>query len=266
MKKFVLFLFAITLTLSSFSQWYEYSETHFINRFEGTQVDKVDVFHWAYDGWSGKTFSQSSGVMTVTNAARRYGNFSIVFDSVNIDASSVPFLYFEAKADTIFKLQIMPKDEAGNQTDSQFDAEFTTEWQGFSFNISSDSLWNSTDNTNLAEIVFQRAGWETLTDKSFYIRYFEIGDTTYKTLTNTEEVNVIEQEAKCYPNPAQNILNIAGIQAEEAVISDLTGKVLMTASADEIAAGIDVSGLAGGMYIISLKAGEAVIEEIFIKE
>lgn len=263
MKKFVLFLFAITLTLSSFSQWYEYSGTHFIDRFEGTQVDKTDVFDWQ-PGWGGQTFTQSDGVLEVTAAFTQWDKFTLSFDSTSINASSVPFLYFEAKADVDTSLFIYIRDTLGNATDSQFEAQFTTEWQGFTFDLS--SLYNSVDNSAIASVAFERAGWTSIIPASVYLRYFEIGDTTYKTITNTEEVNAIEQEAKCYPNPAQNVLNIGGIQAEEAVISNLTGKVLMTASADEIAAGIDVSGLSGGMYIISLKSGEAVIEEIFIKE
>ncbi len=263
MKRITFLFIGLFLSLVAFSQWYEYSGTHFIDRFEGTQVDKTDVFDWQ-PGSGGQTFSQSSGVMQVTVAFNRWDKFLLSFDSTSINASAVPFLYFEAKADVDSVLQIMIRDTLGNRTDNQFIAEFTTEWQGFSFDLS--SLWNTVDNSAIASVAFERAGWPDTIPASLYLRYFEIGDTTYKTMTNVEQVNEIGLEAKCYPNPAQNVLNIAGVQANEAIISDLTGKVLVTAETDEIAAGIDVSGLAGGLYIISIKTDEGTIEETFIKE
>ncbi len=84
--------------------------------------------------------------------------------------------------------------------------------------------------------------------------------------TTTNGSNAIKPKTKCFPNPVQNKLNIVDIHATKAIISNLTGKILMTADADEIAAGIEVSSLAGGIYIISIKTGENTIIETFIKE
>ncbi len=63
-------------------------------------------------------------------------------------------------------------------------------------------------------------------------------------------------------------LHVAGIDnISEAIISDLTGKVVMIIEeAGDISSGIDVSGLASGMYIISCNTENGTIQKTFIKE
>ncbi|MFN4084078.1 MAG: T9SS type A sorting domain-containing protein [Bacteroidia bacterium] len=67
-----------------------------------------------------------------------------------------------------------------------------------------------------------------------------------------------------YPNPAKDLIKIAGVKAERYFITDLAGRLVL--DGDVIDNTIDVSKLANGFYVINAKADRGLIVHKFIKE
>jgi hypothetical protein len=56
-----------------------------------------------------------------------------------------------------------------------------------------------------------------------------------------------------YPNPADDALSITNAAGSNAEIMDASGRVVLKAMIGSDAAKIDISSLAGGMYILSVR-------------
>jgi len=83
---------------------------------------------------------------------------------------------------------------------------------------------------------------------------------------STAVKNVLDQSTvKLYPNPVQDQLSIStGDDAlQSVVISDLSGKTMMTS---EAVSKIDVSNLAKGVYLIQIQTTSGVANKQFIKQ
>jgi ATP-dependent protease HslVU (ClpYQ) peptidase subunit len=81
--------------------------------------------------------------------------------------------------------------------------------------------------------------------------------------TNSFEKNSME----IYPNPTKNQINLQfpnQIKADKIVISDLTGKVILTQTS--FPNQVDISQIANGMYIIQAFSGKEKFTSKFIKE
>jgi len=73
-------------------------------------------------------------------------------------------------------------------------------------------------------------------------------------------------EAKLYPNPALNILNISGIDGiSKAKVTDLTGKILIEMQEENIQQ-IDVSELKSGIYVLTYSNKKGTLNKLFVKE
>ena len=91
----------------------------------------------------------------------------------------------------------------------------------------------------------------------------------YNTLGINEQ-NFSNNSFMIYPNPANNSLNISGIDAKNAEIKiiDLTGRVLSTNTANLSVAGITnipVSQLPQGIYFINIQSNEGIVSKEFVK-
>lgn len=76
-----------------------------------------------------------------------------------------------------------------------------------------------------------------------------------------------EADVWAYPNPAQNLLNIATADEILSVtVFTIEGKQLMAATADQMTNGLDVSKLSAGTYLIRVVTTEEVLNEKFVKE
>ncbi len=94
-----------------------------------------------------------------------------------------------------------------------------------------------------------------------------VGDTSYKIMTNLDVISGSkDSDIQLFPNPVKEIIYISGVESNKITIRDLTGKTLMVLSDEKAINKINVSGLAGGMYIMSAKTGNGMIEKTFIKE
>lgn len=76
----------------------------------------------------------------------------------------------------------------------------------------------------------------------------------YKFGTPTGISNIVEKASNVslYPNPANNTITVAGTEVQQLIISDLSGKVLITANTESV----NVSNLAPGMYIAEIISTE----------
>ncbi|MFH0892843.1 MAG: T9SS type A sorting domain-containing protein [Bacteroidota bacterium] len=78
---------------------------------------------------------------------------------------------------------------------------------------------------------------------------------------NTENV----KSCTVYPNPANERITIKTIQKSEIIITDINGKFIQSLSANEGTTTIVVSGLAKGVYFVSIQTDETLTTEKFIK-
>ncbi len=267
MKKLIISLITgVLLVTSSYSQWYEYTATKHINYFNGSQTEKTGVFHWEYDNWGGATFTQSNGEITIDEGVRKSLNINYYLDSIILDISSLPYMMIEAKADTIVpKVIVFVKDTVGGSNGWLDTLSLTTTYQTFIFDLTDGG--SNLDLTKVGSIKFNQPGTTiTPANDNLYIKHLALGDTT-RTMTLIDDNEVEDANLVCYPNPAKDQLNISGIgNIFEAIITDLTGKVIMIIESGDVSAGIDVSGLASGMYIISCSTENGTIQDTFIKE
>ncbi|MFW6225191.1 MAG: T9SS type A sorting domain-containing protein [Bacteroidota bacterium] len=149
-------------------------------------------------------------------------------------------------------------------TSTQHKTYFSSEWETYSFKFA-PGIWGSTDITDIAGIEFYRLDKETI-DANLYLKWIALGDTTTQTITLIDENEEEDANLICYPNPVTNQLNVSGIEnISEAVITDITGKNVVIADANEVSNGIDVSGLPNGLYIVRFKTANGIIVEQLIK-
>jgi len=84
-------------------------------------------------------------------------------------------------------------------------------------------------------------------------------------ITNVGIKEVNKESVRIFPNPASSILHIESAQAVKAVVTGIEGKVVL--SQDGVL-DLDISGLANGLYIITLynEAGERILIDKLTKE
>jgi len=80
-------------------------------------------------------------------------------------------------------------------------------------------------------------------------------DVTVTTSMRVEQGSM--KSVSVYPNPASGMLSFAGIEVSSAAVYDVTGKILLNIE-EENMAGIDVSSLANGIYIVQLNNTSAI--------
>ena len=114
--------------------------------------------------------------------------------------------------------------------------------------------------TSLKETSYTFAASETIQENRFTLVFED-------QLLNVDE-NSIDNSISLYPNPAQNIVTIASTNTalQEAVVYDLTGRLVQTIAIDGNTTQVDVSRLSVGSYILQLTTvnGDTVIKR-FIK-
>ncbi len=75
-------------------------------------------------------------------------------------------------------------------------------------------------------------------------------------------MDIEEQNIEVYPNPTESILNIVSTRAFESnslVITDISGKTVLTTGLQGLANQVDISGLTTGCYFYHIKDGESLI-------
>lgn len=272
MKKLIISLIASTLLImSGFSQHYVYTGNSFIQYFDNNTLDKSGVFTWT-PSFSGPNFiiNDTEETLTITNLFKNWQEAKINFDSVNLDMSTEPYVCFEAKVSETLDtntIGVQLADGSGNFTSSQHIINLTTEWQTFKLQYV-PGIWGGTDITDITRVGFSRFKYGDQLSCDLILRgAIAVGDTSYSIITNVEESSAAgEQDITIYPNPVKDEIIVSGIIVEEAIITDLTGNVVMIIEAGNVSSGIDVSGLATGMYIISCKNENGTIQKTFIKE
>jgi uncharacterized repeat protein (TIGR02543 family) len=86
------------------------------------------------------------------------------------------------------------------------------------------------------------------------------------TFNSSVNANVLPELVDVYPNPADDVLFISGLEGSASVtISDLTGKTVIEIQGDNITE-IDVSGLQSGMYVLTCTNDKGILNETFVKQ
>ena len=89
---------------------------------------------------------------------------------------------------------------------------------------------------------------------------------------NLSNLNVNDFESdslSLYPNPTKNVLNYSvpeELVLKSIVISDVTGKTIMSNSADFYSSQIDVSSLSSGIYFITFNTENKTLTKKFVKQ
>jgi hypothetical protein len=83
---------------------------------------------------------------------------------------------------------------------------------------------------------------------------------------NIEENKTDEDLIKIYPDPAINDLTIETLQKSTIEILNIEGQIIRSVSLSETSITIDISDLAGGLYLVKVKNENGVAVKKFIKE
>lgn len=117
------------------------------------------------------------------------------------------------------------------------------------------TLFNPNGYPDLRGMMTWSINWDATTSCNVSYEYAEIFETVFGGLSALAEMDW--SQMKIYPNPAQNIVNLAmgnaNYQADIQLI-DMSGKVLLNRSSDyqeEVA--MDISGFPAGMYYVHLR-------------
>ncbi len=90
--------------------------------------------------------------------------------------------------------------------------------------------------------------------------------TSAITLIKNTPINT-SRELICYPNPAQDVLNISATKnINEVTVTDLQGRARMSSKDTGIIQQINVSGLPKGIYIISCSTKNGTLNQVFLKK
>ncbi len=264
---FISLLIGLLTVMTSYSQWYEYTATSYVNYFNGSELNQINgsdtTFYFEFVSAFGATIEQKDGMLQLNKVVESYHKINLHLDSISIDISAVPVVYFEAKAtNTIPNIVMQLADTSGSSSFGQYQFDFGTEWQVYEFDVSGS--WADLKSINRVSI----NGDDTYTlEDTVWIRHLYVGDTSYKTMTNLDVMfGSQNSNIQLFPNPAKEILYISGVKSNKIFIRDITGKTLMVFSDEKAIDEINVSELASGMYIMSAKTGNAMIEKTFIKE
>ena len=99
------------------------------------------------------------------------------------------------------------------------------------------SSYRYIDNTNLTGVIYYRL---EIVDKNGALSYSEIREIDLSSSNN---------EISIYPNPAKDVVTINGNNIKQVIISDISGRVLITTKEKRI----DIRGLQSGTYIIQIE-------------
>ncbi|MBI5218008.1 MAG: T9SS type A sorting domain-containing protein, partial [Bacteroidia bacterium] len=78
--------------------------------------------------------------------------------------------------------------------------------------------------------------------------------------------DIPEQNINIYPNPANNNIEIEGLQAGKIEIMNLQGQVIKKIVVSNTKSNIDISKLSGGVYTMRIKSDKEIITKKLIKE
>lgn len=100
-------------------------------------------------------------------------------------------------------------------------------------------------------------------------------DTNPPITTNTVETEFVAELSindlskttlRLYPNPAKTNFQVSGAVIQSMEIFDMTGKMVLSKTENAASGSVDVSGLAGGIYLVKVKTDASVETIRFVKE
>lgn len=159
-------------------------------------------------------------------------------------------------------------------TDFPPTSQWTQYWWVPSGDISNNSVWplfngvytnsqtltGSIENLPLGDLNWyptQKALW--LSKKAQIDAYIKSGNTTKMNLTAIPAI--VENSTMIYPNPAKNEIILKGVQNADVTILSLDGRVLKFV---KNAIKVNVSDIANGSYLITVKEGTQISTEKFM--
>lgn len=258
MKKIYLLLAAITIvSINSFAQ------TSYSNDFEGATLD-LTIDQGAATTY---TATQAAGVLTVTAASTPVWAFCrfTLPEVLNLSTNSTVTLTVTSNTAGDFRFDFFSTQSNDHMTDKT--ATFQTLTAGTATDISFDfdgkfthTVWTTpdggttwveedfpVDNTEIAGISI------VLNDRNGNAAPIELIIDDLVIGGTVAAIEDVASKASVYPNPASDVVTVAG--AVSITIVDLTGAVVATATSSSI----DVSGLASGLYAVQAIAADGAV-------
>ena len=156
--------------IASASEWYSFTGSAYVNRFESDTLN-TPFFEWSADDWAGITFSQKDSALTITNFGRKYANVNLTFTSV-LNISSQPVAYIEAKCTKDINMHLRLIDSNDKNTWGQFQIKFKGDNQYHAYVV--PFTGSNADLSKLKRINFSRAQQETV-DCDVTFRFLALG-------------------------------------------------------------------------------------------
>ncbi len=218
---------------------------------------------WKDHGNGGTTGNTTAGTIVTSAAVSSFSPFTLASVSL-INPLPIELLSFTAK----------PKNkqvELNWQTATEINNDyFTIERSATGENFSPIAIVDGAGNSNniLNYIDFDNA-------PLFGISYYRLKQTDFDgnySYSAVVSVNFITNDfivESIYPNPSHNDLNIQfNMTPNAAVISiyNTLGECLLNETSNSISVKINTSSFANGVYFISIRNGETVFQEKFIKQ
>jgi uncharacterized repeat protein (TIGR02543 family) len=166
----VCLFFLIAAGIPLMGQWYDLTDTTFINRFEGDTANN-DVFAWTGTDWANLEVSQDNELL-ISNAGVKWAEAKMELTNDSVDISENPVIYFEAKTtDTVTMIvQLVAADES--RTYGQFSVKLREPGVYKNYGLSLEGSW--ADLTRITTVIFGRGGRETV-DCDLRLRYLSLG-------------------------------------------------------------------------------------------
>ncbi|MFW6222013.1 MAG: InlB B-repeat-containing protein [Bacteroidota bacterium] len=190
MKKIIISLLAGTLlSMSGFSQIYEYTDSTFVQVFEEDEpLDKSGSFIWSETTGSGPTLTAEG--LTSTAAFEKSNAAGVSFNKNTLDISPEnpddpnvkgAWVAFEAKAsDNNVKIHPQLKSE-GAFTTKQHTVNLTTEWQIFKLNFF-PTTFGDVDISKITRFEFATFKEADYEGETLYVKWLSVGDTSAASL------------------------------------------------------------------------------------
>jgi hypothetical protein len=267
----------LTVTEQGNEAWYDLTPTYYVNNFTGTTLNSQD-FTWHADGsgWTGISFA-SSDELVVSNAGKAWHKITHTFaDGVSLDISGNPIVSFKAKttASSNLSYELRLEDSNGNNTYSNYAVTLIGDGQYHEYDVTVGPAYQF-DPSILKEVQLYY-GDQADVPCEIYIDNFELGGDLKSAPSSGIQAGNDASKLKVYPNPVvANVpvtIELIGFENNietELYIADVAGRVVFrtfvpTNDQNSVKQMIDVDMLTSGLYMISVKSGNEIINKKMI--
>ncbi|WP_194766033.1 T9SS type A sorting domain-containing protein [Tamlana sp. I1] len=206
--------------------------------------------------------SVSGGINTSANIGEYTDNGTAGFDALTVDYGAAIDLSVNTQLKLKFysptSVQILAKLEGGTQQEIYSDFSLVNTWQEFVFDFSA-----SAGNGNTKVVLFFNVAVESGTPTDIYY----IDDLRFESATLSTPEVPSNEKLSLYPNPANDVINIASSgKIESYQIFNTLGTEVASNHSNAISKAISINHLNSGIYFIRLHTATSNAVIKFIKQ